>query len=257
MDIPPLFALRKAVLVGLFFVLSLSPWMMRNHIHYGRFKLTAQSGEHLLQYIVPFVWQYSKGIPFIEGMKQANKAFSEKVKREGINLANISPFEKSDLQVSMALDILKKEPKRAIIKAWVFGMAKNLFSPAIIDLSYLLNIERPHFFYTEGKTLIDRAWNFIRKIEGFFGWAVIGSLLFLFISRLIQLWGFIQVLWRKVWEAILLLLIVCYFLIVSGPVGYAKYRLPFEPILIILMAIGIKDVYGKLVKGNHKLRYKL
>ena len=138
--------------------------------------------------------------------------------------------------------MLKKEPKIAIIKAWAFGMAKNLFAPAIIDLSYLLNIERPHFFYTEGKTLIDRAWNFIRNMKGFFGWAVIGSLVAMIIFRSLQLWGLILSVWHRRWEGILLFLIPFYFLFISGPVGYAKYRLPFEPLLIVLMAIGIKSL---------------
>ena len=242
----------SAGLLVVVFILSLSPWMIRNYIHYGRFKLTAQSGEHLLQYVVPFVWQYSKGIPFIEGMKKASKAFSEKSGEEGIDLERIGPFEKSDRQVKMAIEYLKEEPKGAIIKAWLFGMAKNLFSPAIIDFSYLLDIERPHFFYTEGKALFERGWNFIRNMRGFFGWAVVGSLVILIVTRFIQLWGFFLMLRKKKWEALFCFLIISYFLIISGPVGYAKYRLPIEPILIILMAIGIKSLI--LTTDTHRQR---
>ena len=242
LNITLLVASGKAILVGLIFVLFLSPWLIRNYIHYERIKLTAQSGGYLLQYIVPFVWQYSKGIPFIKGMKRTSREFQEKAEREGFDYKKADVFEVSDFQTGMAIEYLKKEPKIAIIKAWAFGMAKNLFAPAIIDLSYLLNIERPHFFYTEGKTLIDRAWNFIRNMKGFFGWAVIGSLVAMIIFRSLQLWGLILSVWHRRWEGILLFLIPFYFLFISGPVGYAKYRLPFEPLLIVLMAIGIKSL---------------
>jgi len=240
-----LLAVAKALMIGIMFVVCLAPWMMRNHSHYGRWSLTAQSGEHLLQYIVPFTWQYSKGLPFIEGMKQTSDAFKEKAAKADLNAKKANPFEVSDFQVKMAMDYLREEPKTAIAKAWVFGMAKNLFAPSIIDFSYLLNIERSHFFYTEGGTTLERAWNFVKGMKGWFAWAVIGSLLVLGLSRILQIWGAMQLMKRKNWEGFFLLLIIGYFLLVSGPVGYAKYRLPFEPILIIFLAIGIKDLHGR------------
>lgn len=241
-------AIGKAFMIGIVFVICLSPWMMRNYIHYGRWSLTAQSGEHLLQYIIPFTWQYSKGIPFIEGMKKTSDAFKEKASKEKLDLEKASPFEVSDFQVRMALDYLREEPKAAIAKAWFFGMGKNLFAPSIIDFSSLLNIERPHFFSTEGTTTPERAWNFVKGIEGWFGWAVIGGLVLLCLSRIVQVWGLIQMMWGKRWEGLFLLWIIGYFLLISGPVGYAKYRLPFEPILTILLSIGIKDLFSRLFR---------
>lgn len=241
-------ATGKALMIGIVFVLCLSPWMMRNYSHYGRWSLTAQSGEHLLQYIVPFTWQYSKGIPFIDGMKRASELFQERAKAEHVDLKKASPFEVSDFQVRVALDHLREEPKTAIAKAWFFGMVKNLFAPSIIDFSYLLKIERPHFFYTEGATTLERAWNFVRGMKGWFGWAVIASMILLGLSRVVQVWGLVLLVRRKAWESLFLVVIVGYFLMVSGPVGYAKYRLPFEPILIVFLAIGLKDLVRR-VKG--------
>jgi hypothetical protein len=218
---------------------------MRNQAVGGRFQLTSQAGEHLYQYVVPFVWQYSKGIPFIEGMKRANREMALKNEQEGIHWKRLSSFERSERQVEMAIRILKKEPLPAIAKAWGFGMAKNLFAPAAIDLSYLLNVERPHFFYTEGKTLVDRGMNFIRGIKGGFGWVVLGSLVFMPIVRLVQLWGLICLFRKEAWIGGLFVLIIGYFLLVSGPVGYAKYRLPFEPVLIVLLAVSIKEIASR------------
>jgi len=239
-------AAGKALMIGIVFVGCLAPWMMRNHSHYGRWSLTAQAGEHLLQYIVPFTWQYSKGIPFIEGMKQTSDAFKEKAAQANLDLKKTSPFEVSDLQVRMAMDYLRDEPKAAIAKAWFFGMMKNLFAPSIIDFSYLLRIERPHFFYTEGRTTLERAWNFLKGMKGWFGWAVIGSMVLLGVSRVFQVWGLIHLFRRKPWECLFLVVIVGYFLMVSGPVGYAKYRLPFEPILIVFLAVGLRDLVLRL-----------
>ncbi|MCU0596928.1 MAG: glycosyltransferase family 39 protein [Desulfobacterota bacterium] len=242
-------AAGKALVVGIVFAFCLAPWMARNYAHYGRWSLSSQSGEHLLQYIVPFTWQYSKGIPFIEGMKQTSDAFKEKAAQANLDLKKASPFEVSDFQVSVALDCLKEEPKAALAKAWFFGMVKNLFAPSIIDFSYLLKIERPHFFYTEGATTMERAWNFLRGMKGWFGWAVIGSMVLLGASRVVQVWGLIHLFRRKPWESLFLVVIIGYFLMVSGPVGYAKYRLPFEPILIVFLAVGLKDLYERWIKS--------
>jgi hypothetical protein len=150
---------------------------------------------------------------------------------------------------------LKNEPKGAILKAWMYGAAKNLFAPAIVDLSYLLKIERPHFFYIQGTTTLDRAWNFLKGMKGWFGWAVVGSLVLLVLSRIVQAWGIIHMFRRKPWECLFLVLIIGYFLMVSGPVGYAKYRLPFEPILIVFLSVGLRDLYGRWIKrwGGRRL----
>ena len=252
----------RILFIALIFVSLLSPWYVRNHIHYGRFQLMAQSGAHMLKYVVPFIWQYSKAISFMEGMKRTEEAFSEEIEKQGIDLKKISPFERSDLQVELAIDFIKKEPVSAIMKAFVFGMAKNVFAPAIIDLSYLLKVKRPHFFNTKGNTFIERTRNFIRNMEGFFSFAVMGSMGIMIVVRTLQLWGFISLVHRRTWHGLCLFLTILYFLLVSGPVGYAKYRLPFEPLLVVLLGIGINLLYVKLTvlrgsgmeeKSNNKI----
>lgn len=226
------------------FLFVLFPWLHRNYRVYGRFALTSQTGQYFLHYVVPFVWQHSEGTPFIEGMKKAVEAFRERLWKEGLDPESMDPFEISDHEVETAMAFLRDAPKSALVKAWLFGMVKNLFSPALVDLSYLLEIERPHFFYTEGRTPVEQVINFLRNMPGIFGWALLGSLAVTALSRLIQLWGLVVCLRRRAWDGLLIGLFIGYFLMVSGPIGYAKYRLPFEPLLIILLAIGLLSAFG-------------
>jgi len=228
--------------LGAAFAMLVTPWLMRNYSLGGRFQLTSQAGEHLAQYVVPFVWQYSKGIPFIEGMKKMNRDMEKEAEKEGVDWNTLGPLEQSERRVDMAVSILKKEPLPAIAKAWLYGMVKNLFAPAVVDLSYLLAVERPHFFYTQGKTLLDRGVNFVKGIKGWFGWVVVGSLVLMPIVRLAQLWGLVWLFRKDAWVGGIFVLIIGYFLLVSGPVGYAKYRLPFEPLLIVLLAVSIREI---------------
>ncbi|RJR38278.1 MAG: hypothetical protein C4576_22750 [Desulfobacteraceae bacterium] len=239
-------ALGRSVIIAVLYLGMLSPWMFHVHSMYGRFALTAQAGEHLLQYVVPSVMQHSRGIPLREGMKRIEDDFLQRASLAGMTSRQMNPFEISEFQTGMAVEYLRSEPKSAILKAWMVGAAKNLFSPAMMDLSYLLRIERPRFFHTEGRSSLDRAWNFVGSMRGWFGWAVVGAMAILTMSRLVQVWGFIRVVPTKKWEALLLLLLIGYFLLVSGPVGYAKYRLPFEPFLIVLLAVGCQDLYERI-----------
>jgi len=239
-------ALARSMVIAVLYIFILSPWMFYVHSMYGRFALTAQAGEHLLQYVVPSVMQHSRGIPLREGMNIVEEDFRQRASLAGMTPQGMNPFDVSEFQTGMAVEYLRSEPKSAILKAWMVGAAKNLFSPAIIDLTYLLRIERPHFFNMEGRTSLDRAWNFIGSMRGWFGWMVIGAMAILTLSRTVQLWGFIQAVRTKRRDALLLLLIIGYFLLVSGPVGYAKYRLPFEPFLIVLLAIGCQDLYERI-----------
>lgn len=240
----------KTILICGVFLLMLSPWLMRNYYHYERIKYTVQSYD-LLQYIVPFVWQYSRGIPFIEGMKITKDLYRKEAKKAGLDAGLMNPVEASDFQLKMAMNILIKEPKSAIMKAWLYGIIKNLFSPSIIDFSYLLNIDRPHFFYTKGTTLIERARNYIGSMVGIFKWAVIIGICSLIIARIVQFAGILKLIKRTSWEGFALLLIIVYFFIVTGPVGYAKYRLPYEPILAVFLSIGIKAIYTEIFKKSH------
>jgi len=240
---PPIRAIAGSLAVLLFFMGVLIPWMARNQFHYGQFRLHAQTGEHLLKYVVPFVWQYSKGIPFLEGKRKAGAIVSERMTRRGLLPQQMTPFEKSHLKVEIAVDILKNESLKAVLKSWMFGIVKNLGAPALVDFSYLLRIQRPHFFSSAGSTLMERAENFILK-SGSFGMLMVVHMLITALFRLFQLIGLVRLFKDgKMMVAILFISVIGYFLFISGPVGYAKYRLPFEPILIVLSAIGIKSVY--------------
>ncbi|MEW6664784.1 MAG: glycosyltransferase family 39 protein [Thermodesulfobacteriota bacterium] len=241
-------AIEKTLLVIAVFILCLLPWLVRNHEEHGRFSLSAQAGEHLLQYIVPFVWQHSKEVDFLDGMKRTGEEFRERAKKEGLDTSHANPLDVDALQVKMAVEYLRQEPVSAFLKAWAVGALKNLFAPALVDMSGLMGIERPRFFSVEGRTTPEKVWNFVRSIQGTFGWVVIGSMIWLLAARAVDLWGLVMVMRERLWEGALMCLVILYYLVISGPVGYAKYRLPIEPILIVLLAIGIRDLYGRWMR---------
>lgn len=253
----PFRALGMVALLVFVFSLCLLPWASRNYAQYGRFSLTAQGGEHLLQYIVPSVWQYSKRIPILEAMERSVEEFQSRLTRDGFHQRDLNPFLESDLQTQVALDILRQEPKTALVKAWVLGMAKNLFAPALVDFSYLLKIDRPHFSETKGDTPLAQVKNFIFGMKGFFGRALAGNIILILICRALQAWGLVLLLKTRPWEAITASAVILYYLLISGPIGYAKYRLPFEPVLIIFLAVAIRDLFERWKETVGGVRFEV
>jgi|GEM_PF-2905720 len=250
--IPPGRAAMHMVLMTASFALVLFPWMIRNHKAYGNWRLTAQTGEHLVQYLVPFVWQYSRGVPFLEGRERINIELKTEADKAGVDLSNGNPFEVSRFERKLAEKHLASEPLSAVIKAWFYGMTKNLFAPAMVDFSNLLLINRSRFFATPGATLPERAKNFIRSTGGL-GLLLVVSMIVIAVFRILQLGGlYLMVKSGRRWEACLFSLIIAYFLLASGPVGYAKYRLPLEPILAVLAAISMAWIYEKTKQKRHR-----
>lgn len=64
---------------------------------------------------------------------------------------------------------------------------------------------------------------------------ILGIMLF----RLVQVRGAWRLLKLDSEIFMLCCLIIAYFLLISGPVGYAKYRIPFEPVLALLTAFSL------------------
>ena len=93
----------------------------------------------------------------------------------------------------------------------------------------------PHISFasdTDGD-LISRAWQLISRSSSIYVTVLIASGAGAIIISIFQLAGFFVQARVNLSLAVLSALTVAYFLIINGPVGSPKYRLPIEPILII------------------------
>jgi hypothetical protein len=59
------------------------------------------------------------------------------------------------------------------------------------------------------------------------------------------------------WPGIFGCLLIAYFLLINGPVGAPKYRLPFEPIMIIFQAIALSSIGSWLGRVRDQLYRRL
>src|SRR6478609_5520745 len=179
----------------------IAPVWLRNVIHYGSFSLTTQTGHHLADWIVPLVKQRADG--------------------------------KSE----MAREEMARLPLSAYAKAWLEGMVVNLASPALLIDPRARALPKPSFYNTPGASLWEKTRAYLFDDPGAYQILLIAGLLAMLPILLLEAAGFVMLARTLPWAAVFAGGVLAYFLLLNGPVATPKYRLPMEPILIVLAAI--------------------
>ena len=228
----------------LFFFLMISPWLCRNYILYDYPGLTSQGRAHIIGYVMPYVMQYEDKINQRTAKEKTRNLWLQE--RETLPDSIISrPFKLDQKAKEFGYSYLLSAKYSSIAKAWFWGAMKNIFSPVTVELSFILNMDRTTFHESEGKNVPEQLVNFIflnkNKTYSLLMLFGLTSIMVLRLLQLVGLWNLFK-LNRPIFFACLIIII--YFLIVSGPIGYAKYRIPFELLLALFSAIGF-DVISK------------
>jgi hypothetical protein len=182
------------------------------------------------------------GTSHADGVAQINARFPE-IRAEG-ELAD--PFKRSRAMNRAAMEMLAELGPVPIAKAWVFGAAINLLSPALILTSPVRALPRTGFYDTPGETKADKVVNFLFHNDNrLYGWLLLLSSVGTLLCRVVQLngaWrmlrnglggdrlGLVLGLWLAAW--------IGFVLAINGPIASAKYRAPMEPVLAVLIAAG-------------------
>ena len=217
--------------------LSIAPVLWRNVSQYGAWGLTSQSGIHLAYWIVPLVQEARDGTPWPVGHERMRKEMDERFPTESDN-----PFEQSRRYETLAREKLAELGPIAIAKAWLYGAAINLASPAVTLSPVVSGLPRTGFYATPGTSFPNKVFNFLfRSDNAIYAWILILGIAGLAVVRLIQLIGLSALAGEVTNWAILLLFFfwACFVLAASGPVASPKYRLPIEPVLMVLAGAGI------------------
>jgi hypothetical protein len=132
---------------------------------------------------------------------------------------------------------LARLPLKAIVESWIDGMVVNLAAPALIADPRVRALPKPSFYETPGRTLWERAraylFEHVGRYQVLLALGIAGMLPFLALESI----GFIMLARNKPWAALVAGALIAYFLLLNGPVASPKYRLPIEPMLIVLAAI--------------------
>ena len=218
----------------------LVPVVGRNAAFYGSYLLTPQGGEHLARHVVPVVRELADGTPRATTVSEIDRRRHE---RYGEMPSNI--FVQSSQYSAIGRSYLDQIGFAPLLKAWIVGAAVNLGTPAIILSPPVAQLPRTGFFMTAGDSTFEKMLNFVfRPDNANYGLALLLGTAGLAIVRLVQVYGAFAERSRLLrWPGTLLFACwIGYILLISGPIASPKYRLPIEPPLAILFAMGLQNL---------------
>lgn len=241
-------AKRHAVILAAVLVLpvalAVAPLLAHNHSKFGSWALSAQSGTHLAYWVLAPVKRAGTGAPYAKSVAEIRAAYELELERHG--LEDPHPFAASRVLTSVALAELRASSPLAIAKAWAKGMAVNLASPAVLIDTRVRALATQSFYALEAPSFAAKVWRYVSGngplYTVLFVLGAVGSIVTLALAG----YGFLSLWRRQPWAAAFAALAVLYFLLVNGPVASPKYRLPIEPIMVLLTAMGGLGLWDRL-----------
>ena len=226
-------------------LLFVSPLAIRNKILFDRFGLTTETGVNLVLWHVPLLQEVKDGTPYFRTREKAARDVEEFLSRQDDSeLAQTNPFYKDELTIAFAAQELVKFSILDYLSAWGRGIMINVFAPSLTGAPFMVKSDRSHFYETEGSNFIAKLFSFFTHPKNrAYMTLMIPAILVTFVFRLLQFWGLYGLIKDPRIQAsqkFLLASFVIYILIITGPlVNASRYRLPLEPILIPLAAMGL------------------
>ncbi len=241
---------RQGLFAGLVFIvalaLPLAPWLHRNVSHYDTLALTSQGGVHLLYWVVPSVLSRTKDIQQGQAVKELQEEFQAGIELRGLDTESMNIFAMDRAIKDFSLARLSEFSPQDILSSWGSGMTVNLMSPAIGADPRMRALPHPSFMRTSHLDLLSRITLYMQEASPVYLAAVAIGIVGAVLASLLQIYGFVLLSRVSGWMAFLGIAGMLYFLLISGPITAPKYRLPFEPVLIILQAMALVALWPRL-----------
>ncbi|MGE0093983.1 MAG: ArnT family glycosyltransferase [Alphaproteobacteria bacterium] len=235
-------ALFAMFLVALGAALPVAPWLARNVTLFGAWELTTQKGVHLTSWVLPMVRQAHDGTPHEVGAREMQERIAARLKADGVDPDALSPFERSRRLAALGMEELAAQPVSAIAKAWLRGAVVNLAAPAITLDPRVRRAREGSFYNDPSPGLVGRMRAYLATSAPAVRPWIAGALVLSAVSLGFQAYGFVRLARHLPWAAVFAALLIMYVLLVTGPIVSPKYRLPAEPVLIVLAAIGLDGI---------------
>ena len=236
--------LIHAVAFMLCIALMIGPLLLRNQQQFGVVSITSQGGTHLLGWVVPLAKQFSEGSSYAAGQKEMQQRLAEVMQRDGISELPKNPYLNSAYLSKVGMEELLSLGVWKLTFAWASGSILNLASPGLIVMPAVRALEHPSFYATPGSNMIDKVINYLTEPGAvLFATLVATSGFASLIFFLLQFTGMVIVMSNikeyGVWRVVFVVLVILYFLAITGPVVGVKYRLPLEPFLTVFTVVAL------------------
>ncbi len=235
-------------------MLPATPIIHRNLTQFGTPQLTTQSGPFLLFWVAGIPKTLATGKRFGTVTAELNSKLSDRLEQLENSGIKLNVFQRSQQLVALARDELKAMPVGTVLYGWFYGAGLNLAAPALLQDQRVHALNQASFHNAVGIGFVDRAANFLRNNDlTYVFWLGVGCVGAV-IALLLQAYGWAVLIRRMFWPAIFGSLWIVYFLLLNGPVGGPKYRLPLEPVLILFQSVAIVELASNLRRFSNRPR---
>lgn len=231
--------IRTSLLLGVFIagaLLPTTPIAYRNATVFDSWRLSAQSGNHLMNWVVPLIATTENGTTHKQESGRINDLYNKRLAEEGLS-SNDNPFLVDGKRASYGLEALGQFPPHAIARSWVEGMAVSWTAPAAALATIYRRSNTSSFIAGDG-TLVDRIARYFEKGNSWQRFFIVPAGVAILVTVL-QMFGMLSAFRYDFRFATVAVLICLYFMLLTGPIMSPKYRLPTEPLLIIWFILGM------------------
>ena len=229
-------SIGRCILYLFIFLLILFPWQIRNYINFGYYSITSIEGYNLMEYNAAKV----KSILENKSMEASKEELLGKALDGTENM-----FLKSEIQKKVAMNYIKKHPFEYLFYHLKGSVNMILGTPKNIIFSQYHIPSPMGNGWVLSETMTGRFTRILRNAEKeyfltpilFFIQTVVFFCFFLGIMHMyknkIKLFGSMT------------LVIISYFIITAGIVGYVRYRVVFAPLYCIVSGYGVSMILQK------------
>jgi 4-amino-4-deoxy-L-arabinose transferase-like glycosyltransferase len=234
----------------LMFIITISPWLTRNYLHFDKLFMTGQQGNIIAKYHVPIVWDAANIVPRKQGnvliVKQIEAAVSEQSSIVGRPLSEV---EIDEVMQELAITELAKYPF-IYLKQWVFGCIKTMSGPFITQLydSFGVQSGRVHFYdvIRQADSFFEGVWHYFKNLDFVFLINVVATIVMAGFALL----GVVNIISQKDCFLWIMMLANFYFICIPGPEGYPRFRFPVSLFWFIQAYFGFRWVAALVQRNN-------
>lgn len=209
-------------------------WSYRNYYSYGISDLTSLTAINSYYHRAAPVLADVEGISLSESRERLRNRLEKEIGDNNLTVAEELNTMKLLAKQAIKNNILTYMKMHLMGTLRMFGMAnESLYK--LLDLNKDKNLY--NFRVSENSGCHDKIRYIIYYMNMFFH---IPVTILIYIASISGMW--IVIVSRKYYILVLILLVICYFAIVSGPEAYARFRVPIMPFISLLAGLGISKI---------------
>ncbi len=230
-----------AAIFTLVFVVTLSPWLVRNTSVFGKPVLSVSKSLNMLVLMVAPIKMQQKDLILRDAQSRLLGEAEALMQNQGYNPDDMTDFQKAPFWEQTAGHYIRRHPG-LFCKYYIFGLVQNFWGLGTASFSRVLHFNngRTHFDPRNYSNIFQAVAQWVlrkTRLQKYFGVLIAVYLLFTYILAALGL----RTAWRSGPRACLvfILLLAGYFLLLTGSAVSVRFKVPIIPLYYILSGIGL------------------